>query len=117
MDLSRPGIISLVCWGLLASSTCALPAFCQSNQTASASSQTRVRPAADRNKYAVIISGASGEPAYAKQFAQWTVALRAALVGKFGFAEDRVKMLMEKPADSTATAATAEEVKRTFGSL
>ncbi len=45
------------------------------------------------------------------------MALRAALVGKFGFAEDRVKLLIEKPTDSTAAAATAEEVKKMFVSL
>lgn len=92
-------------------------AFCQTTQTALPSSQPASRPAADRNKYAVIISGASGEAAYAKQFAQWTIALRAALVGRFGFAEDRVQLLIEKPADATATPAKAEEVKRVFGSL
>lgn len=118
MNLSRPNIISLVCWGLLAGSTGVIsPAFCQSNQNSSSSSRTTSRPAADRNKYAIIINGASGEAGYAKQFAQWTVTLRAALVGKFGFAEDRVKVLIEKPADSTAAPATAEEVKRTFVSL
>jgi hypothetical protein len=71
----------------------------------------------DRNKYALIINGASGEPAYAKQFAQWTTALRDALAGKFGFAADQVKVLAEKPADKTTTIATAEEVRKVFGAL
>ena len=93
------------------------PAFAQSNRDTPPLSQTKPLPAADRNKYAIIISGASGEAAYAKQFAQWTMALRASLVGKFGFAEDRVKMLTEKPTDSTAAPAIAEEVKRVFVSL
>src|SRR5687767_10309530 len=92
-------------------------AVCQTNQNALTSSQTASRPAADRNKYAVIISGASGEAAYARQFSQWTLALRASLVGKFGFAEDRLKILIEKPIDSTAAPAIAEEVKRLFGTL
>jgi len=92
-------------------------AFSQTNQNALPSPPTASRPAVDRNKYAVIISGASGEAGYAKQFAQWTLALRAALVGRFGFAEDRVQLLIEKPTDSTAAPAKAEEVKRVFGSL
>ena len=71
-------------------------------------------PPPDRNKFAVIISSASGEPAYAKQFAQWTLSLRKALTAKFGFAEDRIKLLTENPEDGAATRATAEEVKRTF---
>ncbi len=93
------------------------PAFAQSNQP-STSSQTKTRPAAaDRSKYALIINGASGEAAYAKQFDQWTTALRSALLGRFGFAEDRVKLLVEKPLDSSATPATAEAVKKVFSSL
>ena len=117
MNLFTPKLISLVCCGLLASSICASFAFGQSNRGSSSSSQTKAQPAADRNKYAIIISGASGEAAYAKQFAQWTLALRAALVGKFGFAEDRLKVLIEKPTDSTTAPAIAEEVKRIFVSL
>lgn len=54
---------------------------------------------------------------YATQFAKWTLALRAALAGRFGFAEDQVKVLTEKPADATAALATAEEVKKTFAFL
>jgi hypothetical protein len=79
--------------------------------------QTKAEPKPDPNKYALIINGASGEPAYAKQFDQWTTSLRAALQGRFGFAKDRVKLLTEKPADSTAAPATAEEVKKAFASL
>ena len=102
---------------LLFAAATASSAVSQTNQAALPPTRTVSRPAADRNKYAVIISGASGEAAYAKQFAQWTVALRAALVGRFGFAEDQVKLLTETPADSTAVPAKADEVKRVFGSL
>lgn len=73
--------------------------------------------APDRTKYALIINGASGEAAYAKQFQQWTTALQTALTGRFGFAKDRVKLLTEKPPDASAAPATAEEVKKVFGSL
>jgi hypothetical protein len=115
MKIPAQKILSFACGGLLATSMYASSAFCQTNQNAPPF-QRASRPA-DRNKYALIISGASGEPAYAIQFAQWTMALRAALVGKFGFADDRVKILTEKPTDSTAAPAKAEEVKRVFGSL
>jgi len=81
------------------------------------SQQTSRAAAPDRNKYALIIDGASGEPAYAKQFAQWTASLHEALIGKFGFAADRVKMLAEKPADANTAPATAEEVKKVFAML
>jgi hypothetical protein len=70
----------------------------------------------DPNKYAVIIDGASGEPAYAKQFQQWTATLQATLLGRFGFPKDRVRLLSEKP-DANAAPATAEEVRKLFASL
>jgi hypothetical protein len=79
-------------------------------------SVTQTKPPADRNKYAVIIQGAGGDGAYAKQFVKWTTELRGALIERFGFAEDRVKLLIEKPG-STEAPATAEEVKRLFVTL
>jgi len=95
--------------------TGAFPVCAQSNQNAPPPSQSK--SVADPNRYAIIINGASGEPAYAKQFEQWTASLRAALLGRFGFVKDRVKLLTEKPSDSTAAPATAEEVRKVFASL
>ena len=93
-------------------------AFAGAQSTQSSATTPQARPnLADRNKYALIINGASGEPAYAKQFAQWTTALRDALTGKFGFAAEQVKVLAEKPADKTVAIATAEEVRKVFGAL
>jgi hypothetical protein len=89
----------------------------QSNSNLSTSRQPASRPAVDRSKFAVIISGPGGELTYSKQFVQWTNALRSALLGKFGFAEDRIKLLTEKPGDSSAAVATADEVKKVFTSL
>ena len=117
MKVRRRNIEAFCAGALLVAGSGLSEAVCQTNQNALPSSQTASRPAADRNKYAVIISGASGEAAYARQFSQWTLALRASLVGRFGFAEDRVKILSEKPTDSTAAPAIAEEVKRVFATL
>jgi len=64
----------------------------------------------DPNKFAVIINGAGGEPEYAKQFEQWSKELSTVLSERFGFDGKQIKVLTEKQA-------TAEEVKRTFGSL
>ncbi len=77
---------------------------------------TRVSPA-DPNKFAVIISGASGEAAYAAQFTEWTTGLQTALIAKFGFAKDHIRLLTEKPKDQAEIRATADEVKRVFASL
>ncbi len=71
----------------------------------------------DPNKFAVIINGAGGEPAYAKQFEQWAGELRAVLSDRYGFDTKQIKVLTEKPADATTARSTAEEVKRTFATL
>ena len=63
---------------------------------------------ADANKFAVIITGAGGEPAYAKQFDEWTTQLRTALSDRYNFGADHTKVLPR---------ATAEDVKRTFAQL
>jgi len=64
----------------------------------------------DPNKFAIIINGPGGEPAYTKQFAEWTADLNKALSQRYGFAPGQIKILSEK-------LATAEEVKRAFASL
>jgi len=63
---------------------------------------------ADPNKFAVIVTGAGGEPAYAKQFEEWTTELQTALAKNYGFGADHTKVLPR---------ATAEDVKRTFAQL
>jgi len=84
-------------------------------RSASVSRKTSAPP--DLNKFALIINGASGEAVYAKQFGLWTSDLAAALAGRYGFAQDRIRILTEKPADGTSARATSEEVKRTFALL
>lgn len=77
---------------------------------------------ADQNKYAVVISGISGEEQYGKKFAEWTAKLRTALLDKLGFAEDHTFVLTEKPAEKPVDAAkelraSAEVVRQTFVQL
>jgi hypothetical protein len=62
----------------------------------------------DTNKFAVIINGAGGEPAYAKQFEQWTADLKSALSDRYGFGAQQLTVLPH---------ATADDVKRTFAQL
>lgn len=64
----------------------------------------------DPNKFALIINGPGGEPAYSKQFAEWTTDLNSVLSQRYGFDSKQIRVLSEK-------LATAEEVKRTFTSL
>src|SRR5215207_5861335 len=97
-------LIIAIVWGCLAATlTCA--------QGAAA------RPAADPNKFAVILSGASGDEEFAKRFKGWTSELRRTLVERFGFDEARVTVLTESPEGGRALRATAEEVRRAFQTL
>jgi len=68
--------------------------------------QQKTQP--DANKFAVIIDGAGGEPAYAKQFEQWTTELQTALSSRYNFGDRQLTVLPH---------ATAEDVKRTFSQL
>jgi hypothetical protein len=70
----------------------------------------------DPNKFGVIIIGPGGEDAYAQQFAQWSTDLTKVLNGRFGFGNDRLKILAEK-SQPNQLRATAEEVRRTFAAL
>jgi flagellin-like hook-associated protein FlgL len=74
------------------------------------------RPASDPNKFAVIVSGASGDEEFARRFARWTAELRGALVGRLGFDEARLTVLTEAP-EGGGLRATAEDVRRAFGAL
>jgi len=73
-------------------------------------SASSVAQKTDPNKFAVIINGPGGEPAYTKQFTDWTTELNSVLAQRYGFNPTQIKLLSEK-------LATAEEVKRAFSSL
>jgi hypothetical protein len=113
MKLSRHHFSLLGSMVLLFTSSVSLSLAQSERSPAPVQSQSSADPA----KFAVIISGASGEPAYAKQFQQWTTSLQTALSGRFGFPKNRVKLLVEKPTDLTTARATADEVRKLFGSL
>ena len=81
-----------------------------------ACAQTAVGPAPDPNKFAVIVSGASGDEEFAKRFAKWTAELRRSLVERYGFDESRLTVLTESP-EGGALRATAEELRRAFAAL
>lgn len=71
---------------------------------------------ADPNKYALIISGISGEEVYTKQFVEWTDNLRGALRERLGFAEENVTVFAEKPSGKELRA-SADVVRQTFAAL
>jgi hypothetical protein len=100
---------------------CAQPAEPRPQQPAQAApkpaeSKPAERLPADPNKFAVVITGLSGEEIYTKRFSDWTARLRAALLDKLGFAEEQVDVLTEKPGDKEQRA-SAEVVRQVFVAL
>jgi hypothetical protein len=105
---------------LIALLLCASCSAQSTNQiAASEQSTTPSKPVgrSDSNKFALIIGGASGEEAYAKQFDVWISDLNKALTTNLGFPAQQVKILSEKPVDPATARATADEVKLTFAAL
>jgi hypothetical protein len=71
--------------------------------------------AAAQDRYAVIVSGATGGQAYAQQYATWTRALTTALVERLKLDPARVTALSES--SDPAQAATAANVRRTLAAI
>ena len=72
-------------------------------------------PVAAAERYALIITGAHGEPAYAEQYAQWRQAAVTALLERLAFDGSRITTLFE--GGDAVHAATAEGVRRSLGGL
>jgi hypothetical protein len=66
-------------------------------------------------RYALIVSGATGGPAYAEQYDKWTQSLSQTLAERMKFDRDRVTVLRETP--DTSRAATAANVRRMLATL
>ncbi|HEY7497665.1 MAG TPA: hypothetical protein VH740_04100 [Vicinamibacterales bacterium] len=66
-------------------------------------------------RYALIVSGASGGPEYADQYAKWTRDLSTVLVDRMKIGRDRIKVLSET--NDPANAATAANVRQFLGAV
>jgi hypothetical protein len=73
-------------------------------------------PAAAETRWAIIISGASGGEKYAEQMATWRADLRSALVDRYGFKPEHVKLLVDEAAKAGDRATTAN-VKTLFSEI
>jgi hypothetical protein len=89
----------------------------EAKQPAQTPSTTAPRPEADPGKFAIIVCGIGGEPAYTTQFSTWANALRTELVDKLSFAPNQTALLVEKPSSEFERPATTEELRRVFSSL
>lgn len=66
-------------------------------------------------RYALIVSGANGEPSYAEQYARWRDALNAALTDKLGFDASSIDVLFD--GGDGAQASTAAGVRAAIDRL
>ncbi len=72
--------------------------------------------AAAETRWAVIVSGASGGEKYAEQMATWRSDLRSALVDRYGFRAEHVKLLVDEAA-KTGDRATLANVRSLFAEI
>lgn len=73
-------------------------------------------PAAAEQRYALILSGASGGAKYAEQMAEWRSTLRTALVDRYGFVADNVRVFVDETA-KTGEPATAHNLRSAVAAL
>lgn len=67
-------------------------------------------------RWAVIISGASGGEKYAEQMRDWREGLRSAMVDRYGFKPEHVRLLVDEAA-TTGERGTAENVRKVFAEM
>ena len=66
-------------------------------------------------RWAIVLSGASGGAKYAEQMREWRTALAAALVDRYGFTKDKVKVFVDETVKAGGEPGTAENVRRAIG--
>ena len=67
-------------------------------------------------RWAVIVSGASGGEKYAEQMRAWRTDLQTALVDRYGFKPEHVRLLVDETV-KTGEAANAANVRKVFGEI
>jgi hypothetical protein len=74
------------------------------------------RPAQAGERYALVITGASGGDAYAQKYQTWRAAFTATLREKFGYSSERLLVLAEAESRGVQKS-TRENVRRALGDL
>jgi len=72
--------------------------------------------AAAEARWAIIVSGASGGQKYADQMREWRATLQTALVDRYRFDKDHVRVFVDETV-KTGEPATAENIKKVFAEL
>lgn len=88
-------------------SVCVLVVMLASLWPASAGAETR---------WVVIVSGASGGEKYAEQMKEWREGLRSAMVDRYGFKAENVRLLVDEAA-ATGEKGSAENVRKVFADI
>ena len=72
--------------------------------------------ASAEQRYAIILSGASGGAKYAEQLAEWRNTLRAALVDRYGFPPENVRVFVDETV-KTGEQGSAQNVRTSMAAL
>ena len=72
--------------------------------------------AAAEARWAVIISGASGGEKYAEQMRDWREGLRSAMVDRYGFKAEQVRLLVDESV-AAGEKGSAENVRKVFSEI
>jgi hypothetical protein len=75
-----------------------------------------VAEARAEERWALILSGASGGPKYAEQMREWRTGISSALVDRYGFSADKVKVLVDETV-KTGEPATAANLRKSLGEI
>ena len=75
-----------------------------------------VSEAQAEERWALVLSGASGGPKYAEQMREWRTGISSALVDRYGFSADKVRMLVDETV-KTGEQGTAANVRKMVGEI
>ena len=73
-------------------------------------------PVAAEERWAFVLSGASGGPKYAEQMRDWRAGLQSALVDRYGFKADKIRVFVDETV-KTGDAGNAENVRKAFADV
>ena len=67
-------------------------------------------------RWALVLSGASGGPKYSEQMRDWRNAISTALVNRYGFSADKVRLLVDET-DKTGEQGSAANLRKAIGEI
>ena len=75
-----------------------------------------VSDAQAEERWALVLSGASGGPKYSEQMRDWRNAISTALVNRYGFSADKVRLLVDET-DKTGEQGSAANLRKAIGEI